>query len=413
MLNRFGANIRILLWALILAIAVWLAAVTAADPDEVRVYPTPVKIQIVGQDSGYIIRDTIPQEVQLTFRAPRSVGDQLIAQPDDIRAILDLSGLRAGQHQADIQVQISLRPVRILTINPASITFTLEPLVTKTFPLELTLSGQLPIGYQMGTPVIDPKEITVSGPASLVSKVAKASLEASLLGIRQDINQALAVETLDQGDQSISGLTVHPASAHVVVPISQQGGYRDLAVKVIVRGQLASGYRLDNISVSPPVVTVFSSDLELVNALPGVVETQALDLQGANGNVSTRLPVNIPAGVSLVGDQTVLIEAGVSPIQSSLTLSGEPVDITGLTPGLEAKISPAAVDVILSGPLPLLDSLTHQDVHVVLDLTGLSAGSHQLTPRVNVLISNVGVESLLPTSVEVVLTPSLTPTVQP
>ena len=96
-------------------------------------------------------------------------------------------------------------------------------------------------------------------------------------------------------------------------------------MKVVVRGQVASGYRLDSISVSPPVVTVYSSNPDLVNALPGIVETQALELQAAKDNLTFRVPLNLPGGVSAVGEQTVVIQAGISPIQSSLTLSGERV----------------------------------------------------------------------------------------
>jgi hypothetical protein len=37
-MRRFAANIRIFLLALILGVSVWISAVTATDPDEVRVY---------------------------------------------------------------------------------------------------------------------------------------------------------------------------------------------------------------------------------------------------------------------------------------------------------------------------------------------------------------------------------------
>ena len=96
MFNRIMDNLRMFLWALVLALAVWVAAVTSSDPNEVRVYPTPINIQIVGQDSGMIITGNVPHQVQLTLRAPRSVWDQITAKPDSVRAILDLSGLKAG-----------------------------------------------------------------------------------------------------------------------------------------------------------------------------------------------------------------------------------------------------------------------------------------------------------------------------
>ncbi len=115
----------------------------------------------------------------------------------------------------------------------------------------------------------------------------------------------------------------------------------------------------------------------------------------------------------MVGQPTVLIQAGISPIQSSLTLAGENVAVTGLPEGLSAVVSPASVDVILSGPLPILDTLTRQDIQVTVDASNLTAGTYQLTPKVQILASNVTVESLLPGTVELVLTTSPTPTPKP
>ena len=235
--------------------------------------------------------------------------------------------------------------------------------------------------------------------------MARARVSVNLSGIRENFDQTLPVEVLDENGQKVDGVTVSPESVHVTLPVSQQGGYRDVAVKVIVMGRVASGYHLTDISVFPPVVTVFAADPELVNALPGVVETQPLELQSAKEDISTRVALNLPEGISIVGEQTVLIQAGVSPIESSVTLAGEKVEIINLGDGLSAQVSPATVDVIVSGPLPLLDTLTRQDVRVTVDLSGLGAGTHQITAKVEVLISDVVVESILPNTIEVVIVP--------
>jgi YbbR domain-containing protein len=176
---------------------------------------------------------------------------------------------------------------------------------------------------------------------------------------------------------------------------------------------VAGGYRLTEISVFPPVVTVFAADPELVSALPGVVETQPLDLQSARQDISARVALNLPAGISVVGEQTVLVEAGVSPIESSVTLSGEKIEVVNLADGLAAQVSPATLDVIVSGPLPILDTLTRQDVRVTVDLNELAAGTYQLAVKVDVLIADVVVESILPNTVEVVISTAEPPAVTP
>jgi YbbR domain-containing protein len=405
MLSSLGRNLRTFLWALVLGISVWVAAVTSADPDEVRAYPNAVPIQLVGQDPGLVITSDVPKDVLLTLRAPRSVWDEMTSRPDSVRAILDLSGTTAGAHKITLQIQIDARPVRIVTVAPSAVDVTMEPLVTRNFAVETTLSGQAAIGYQAGDLALQPKEVVVSGPDSLVSKVVRARVAVNINGVRESIDQDIPIETLDQNNSRVSGVTIQPASAHVSLPVIRQGGFRDMAVKVVVRGQVAPGYRLDSISVFPPVVTVYSDNADLVSGLPGVVETQPLDLNSASSNLSLRVSLDLPAGISVAGQQTVLIQAGISPIQSSLTLSGQKVEVTGLADGMQAQVSPATVDVILAGPVPTLDTLRRQDVRVTVDVATLTAGTFQLTPAVQVLASNVTVESLLPGTVEVVLAP--------
>ena len=412
MIRWLGTNLRTFLWAFVMALAVWVAAVTAADPDEVRPYPDPIPIEIVGQDPSLVITGDIPQQVELTLRAPQSVWEKMLTEGSDIRAILDLSGLSDGVHTLEIQIQIPTRPVRIESATPRTATVTLEPLDTQTFPIDLSISGEPAIGYQAGDPSLEPNEVVVSGPQSQVKQVAQVRALINLAGARESVDQTVSVQAVDENNQVVVGLGINPAETLLKIPVSQQGGYRDLAVKVVVQGQVASGYRLANITVFPPVVTVYSGDPTLVNSLPGVLETQPLDLEDANDELTTRLGINLPEGVSLVGEQTVLVRVNVSPIQSSLTISNKAIEIEGLPAGWYAQPAPDNVDVILSGPLPLLDTLSPQEVRVIVDVTDLDEGAHQLTPKIDVLVSDINVESILPGTVEVVISkfPFLTPT---
>ena len=413
MLRWISQNYRTFLWAFALAMAVWISAVTSADPDETRALTSPVPIQIIGQSPNLVLSSEIPKEVELTLRAPTSVWSLIESDPQIVRAILDLSGLSSVEHQLELQIQIRECPVQIVSVTPRIITLTLEPLVTKTLDVDLSLSGEAAVGYQIGQTSMEPVQVVVSGAQSQVERVARARVSVNLSGIRENFDQALTVEVLDEKGQDVNGVSVSPESIHVILPVSQQGGYRDVAVKVTIIGRVASGYRLTDLSVFPPVVTIFSSDPQLVSSLPGVLETQPLDLQNAQDDINTRLSINLPEGVSIIGEQTVLIQAGVSPIESSVTLAGEKIEIIGLESGLTAVVSPTTVDVIISGPLSLLDTLTRQGVRATVDLTGLPAGTYQITPNLEILIADVIVESILPNTVEVIITPIRSTTTTP
>lgn len=403
-------NIRTFLLALVLGVSVWMSAVRSADPDEVRTYPRPIPLEIIGQDPSLVRINEVPATVDVSMRAPGSVWELLTTQDNAVRASLDLSGLSAGEHTIPVKIMVALRPYEIVLTNPTTVTVDLESLTTQTFPLSLSLSGQPAAGYQAGDPDAELTEVAVSGPESLVRQATRARVLINLDGLRESIDDAIPVQILDAQNQTLNGLTINPESVQVSIPIIQQGGYRDVAVKVIVQGQQAAGYRIENISVFPPVITVFAENPELVNQLPGVVETQPLDLQDRKENISTRLSLDLPEDITIIGAQTVQVQVSISPIQTSLTLLNQPINVNGLSEGLGAQTFPQTVDVIISGPVPVLEELSSREITVSVDATGLEAGTYQLTPEVKVSVDNVLVESILPGTVEVVIGVPLTAT---
>jgi YbbR domain-containing protein len=409
-MRSLAKNIRTFLLALVLGISVWVSAVSAADPNEVHTYPKPIPLQLIGQDPSLVVTSDLPSTMEVSLRAPRSVWEFLIAQEDSVRASLDLTGLSAGKHTVQVQITVAMRPYQIVLANPTTVTVDLESLGHQTFPLVLSLTGQPAAGYQAGDASKDITEVVVSGPESIIQQVAQTRVVVNLDGIRESIDESLQIQVVDDQNKTLKGLAINPESVRVTIPISQQGGFRDVAVKVIVEGQQAPGYRIENISVFPPVVTVFAEDPELVNALPGVVQTQPLDLQDRRENISTRLSLDLPDNITIVGSKTVQVQVSISPIQTSLTLSNQPIDVIGLSEGLSAQPFPQTVDVIISGPVPVLDALRSQDITVSVDCKGLDVGVYQLEPKVNPLVDNISVESVLPSTVEVVIALPATPT---
>ena len=418
MLRWITTNLRTFLLAFVLALAVWVTAVTAANPDVTQAFPNPIPIEFIGQDPGLVMTGTVVRQVQVTLRAPRSIWDTLLSGDFPIRAVVDLTGLKAGNQSVTVQVQISTRPVRIISVTPQTFDLSLEQLVTITMPVELTLTGDPAIGYKAGNVVMNPAKAVISGPESFVAQVKHVRASLEITNARQSVETSLPIQAVAENGSTVTGISVNPDKIQVSLPIVQQGGYRDLAVKVMITGQLAGGYRLKNISAAPLIVTVYSENLPLIESLPGFVETVPLDLSGASNNINTHLTLNLPGGVLLIGDQTVSVQIEIVPIEDSRQVSFRQVEVIGLSPGLSAQLSPTTVDVILAGPLPVLNALQPSDVHVRIDLTGLGIGTYQLTPVVIVVGEGVTVQSILPGTVEVTIikgtaitpTPTLTST---
>jgi YbbR domain-containing protein len=352
----------------------------------------------------------IPTEVRVTINAPNSRWQQLTENPDFVRAWIDLTDYEAGQHTVDVKAQIiSVVPAQVIRVVPETVDVTLETLATSTFQVEPQVNGDPSLGYQRGDLSIEPQEVTISGPDTLVKRVKQVRAPIDISGATQNVRRNIAVQLVDENGNLVNGLAVTPQEVVVNQVVNLRQAYRNLVVKPVTEGQVAEGYWLTNISVTPPNVTVFSADPSLVNSLPPFVETEPLDLTGLNDDTDIRATLRLPEGVSLVSDQSVLVRIGIAALQGSVTATLTP-EITGLPPELSAQVAPSTVDAILTGPLPVLRSLTPASIRMILNLSGLEPGTYQVTPVVDLLPAGVLVESMLPQGVQVIIGPALTPT---
>ncbi len=403
LLQRLWSNIGTLTLAFLLAFAVWMSAVVAADPNEVRDYPAPLTLEVRGLDPSLLLIGTPPSEVTVRLGAPSSLWQQLTAQPRPVSAYIDLTGLTEGEHTVDIEIESSLRPIRVASISPMQVQVTLEPRAVRDVPITAQLQGQLALGFQLDGVSVEPGSATVIGPLSLMAQVAGLQAAVDINQARESISDSVLLRAVDANGVVLSGLTIEPAEAQLEVSILQSGGYRDVAVKVETSGQPASGFRVTDISVSPPVVTLFSADPQVVADLPGFVSTQPLDLTNLNDDLETRLLLDLPPGVIVVSEeQDVQVSIGIAPVESSILLNLN-LEVVGLASNRTASLSPESVSVIISGPLTMLQSLSPSDIRLIVDVRGLALGTHLLEPEAEELPTGLQILSITPISIEVVI----------
>lgn len=409
-----GRNLGSLLLAFLLAVIVWASAVVSTDPNEERAYPNPLELEVIGLDPGYVITEEFDDQVDLTLNAPRSIWDKMIEDQNHIRTWIDLAGLREGEHTVEVRVQVDLTPVQIVEIDPPIVQVVLEPFVTQTFPVQLSVTGDPALGYRKSSAYSDPFEVTISGPESLVNQVVEARTSLDVTGENDTVRENVPVQALDENRNRVAGVTITPPNVNLTQPIILQGGYRNVVVKVVTTGEVANGYWLTNVSVTPPNVTVFSSNPQLVNELPGFVETDPIDLTGLDDDVDIRATLDLPEGVTLAGEESVLVRLSIAALEGSLPIT-IPIGAIGLTPENQAFISPESVELLLTGPLTILNSLNPASIRVIVDLTGLETGVHQVTPVVDLLPAQINVASIIPETVEVriIVAPTPTPTIPP
>lgn len=394
-------DLTTLLLSIVLAIAVWWIAINQENPLVVEDLEDRVPVSVLGLGEDLVIVEDLSSEaVRLRLRAPRNSWTDLTVS--DFRATLDLSGLGAGEHDVAVQVK-SLDPqVTIVDVQRPQLRVTLDTLGAKEVPVQVEIMDGAAFGYDPQPAVYRPVTVTVTGPAQQVQQVTRARTEVYLRGAKNQVESLETVTPVDGQNQTVARVTAEPALVQVVVPVEQWPGRKEVAVRVNLSGRPANGYRLSSVKVEPSTI-VLQGNTETLAGVPGYVETETLALDEATSNVRQRLNLILPAGVTSSDGDTVIATAGITAIEGGVTVS-QPLVVQGIGPGLQAQSALDAVDVILSGPVPLLDSLNPDDVFVILDLSGLIAGTHALTPKV-VLPDGINLQGVIPELVEVVITP--------
>ncbi len=398
--NKFVDRFGTLLLSLLLALIVWLIATDQQNPLIQDPFLESIPVSVRGlTGSTQPIQDLSAVRAEIIIRAPQRSWNTLNA--GDFTAFIDLTDMAPGEHEVAVQVNGVNPQVDIVTIDPPVLRVQLDEVISKELPIEPVIIDTPAESYIAQPPIVEPITVTVSGPKTLVAQVSAAKAPITVNAAKsQVVADNVRIELDDAQGNEVRIVVADPPTARIVVPIEQQAGRKEVAVRPNLTGEPPNGYRLSSVKVTPSTV-VLEGDSAVLADVPGFVETAELSLADATESIERRIELLLPEGVTTQEGSTISIEAAITPIQSGTTLKQKPV-IQNLGPGSEARVALDTVEVILSGPQPLLESMEPDDMFVILDLSDLLPGSHAVTPRV-ILPPGIEEEGLLPETVEVVI----------
>jgi len=390
----------------IMGLIVWLIAIDQVNPLVNREYPDAISIVTRGLDESLMpVLDLSKESVHVSLRAPQQIWDTI--EPRDLTAYIDLENYGEGPHEIPIHVETTNSDIVVTSVDRRVLRVQLDEVMTKTVPVRAAVMDNAEYGYAWDSPIVDPPTITVVGPAQQVNQVVAAEAPVYLRGATTQVERLQTVNLLSRSDQTVANVQAEPAAVDISIPVQRWPGRRSVAVRVKLVGQPSKGYRLVRVTPDPSTVVLYG-DASALDQVPGSVETTPLSLEGATGDIRSRLDLLLPEGVNASEGNSVAVNAEIVPIEDSRTITLRPI-VRGLGPNLKAVFSPETVDVIFSGPVTVMDSLGADDIFASLDINGLQAGSYTIEPNV-IGPDEISSEGSLPKTVEVVITSVLTET---
>jgi YbbR domain-containing protein len=406
--------------ALVLSIIVWVNATYQNDRPYEDFYSDPIPVQVLNAPAGLVATNDPTETVRIRIKAFSSTWNALSS--NNFVATADWADLEEGMHTVPINVTSSDPTVTIVSVHPQMSYVRLEPLqqATREVSVELEERDDVPMGYRIYDPEIEPGAVTIEGALSAVERVAQVVAPVSLSGQRTTLEREVELVVLDEDGRPVDNVWLSPQRVSVRVPIERRENYREVAVRARTQGQPARGYFVSGVNVIPSTVTIVGPP-SVIDAMGSLIDvTEDIDVTGATRMVAERVELSLPEGVSVLGANenqpfTVLVTVGIDAVTGGSTVE-LPIQTRRLQDGLSAQLSVPRIDVILTGPSVVLDELEVDLLNAYVDLSGLGVGTHQVRPEVEFLsdqdstLRDLVVKDILPKYIEVTISPGPTPT---
>ncbi|MCL2479564.1 MAG: CdaR family protein [Treponema sp.] len=135
---------------------------------------------VMESQTNLVPSNSYPRTIRITLRG--DANSILTIQEDDIQAYVDLSRYNApGNYQAVVQVRKKgvaqdISPLEI-GIDPADISLSLDHKISKLVPLKANIQGQVDQGYVLNSYSLNPTQVIIDGPSSLIGFISELNTD--------------------------------------------------------------------------------------------------------------------------------------------------------------------------------------------------------------------------------------------
>lgn len=400
--HAFFRKIGYALAALLIAVTIWGYVLMTENPARTKRIED-VRLSVDGgseaglRSRNLIISDEITSSLPSVAVNIRTTLNDLprfnSALGEIVSASINLNDIRSpGVYELPISATSTIGTP--ISIEPSTITITVDNYVTRSVPITYSFVNSLPDGYWHNDPTLTTNagvngNINISGAEEKISSIVKANCVIDLSERMTDINESFVPELMDEDQNVLDKKGVIGAIPAVTVRMSIRP-YVELELQnyLLLSGEINENYELTSISVNPPtfsiaapqdeiesvVDSIYLEPINVTNLYPGT-HTQRVTIMGFSGD-SVLLSDN---------NFFVTIEVADKTVQRAFTIPISDVEITGENTELFNYLyGTRTFTVQLVGPARIVNDLAQSSIRLSLDVSGFARGTHEITPKLAV-----------------------------
>ncbi|MBP3411102.1 MAG: hypothetical protein J6M10_08925 [Clostridia bacterium] len=374
------------LLSLLLAILLW-NYVVSSDTSLTRTKTiTGVNGYISGQSTlttyGLaLLSDPAEQLEDITVRMEVAQSNYSRASADNVQVVADLSSVRRSGTQ-EVPLKATSSYGRVTDILPETVSLTFEPLDSRLIPVNVGLTGEKNEDNWYNIARTNPSAVTVSGAASVVRSISQARVYSDVTGAEESYVRAEPYVLLDgDGNEIAQDQLTRSASSITVttdvyptrdIPISTE-------IEEVVRGRVAEGYTISEITIQPEFVTV-AADESLLNGISELL-IEPVNVEGQSQSMSARARVSKLTDFKNMSTEQVYVNITIVEEDVSEWINNTALTFVGKAENLQLEWQKSDIQVYVTGPKSVIETLKEDGIPITVNLTGFTAGEYSCPLR--------------------------------
>jgi YbbR domain-containing protein len=304
---RWRENLLEKIGALVTAVLLALYVQSQLHPIIERTYEVP--IELINAPQNYEVRLENSPRARVVVRGVKEWVEQTRAE--QIRASVDLRRAKPGENRLAIRLDYPAEWREPLTLTPERpmVRVTLEPRLSRQFPVRVNLTGIPELQEVLAEAVPEPNSVRITGAASQVRRVRTVQITFDMTGLQGDLELEIAPTPLDERGEPVMGVQITPAEVRLRVRLIPQPTSKTVPISPRLEDLPPFPYRVIWFSVEPVSVQLRGSPARLAQI--NVIETAPISLRNKTSDAELRVPLKPPPGVEIRGVREVTVRVRI------------------------------------------------------------------------------------------------------
>lgn len=368
--------------SLFLAIAIFIMIdqkiLIYTDNNAVVLKNQPVK---VNYNSEKYVVEGLPETVDITLIGSKT--DLYIAKQSSSHDInIDLAGLKAGTHKVNISYNQNTGSIESM-VNPSVATVIIYEKVSETRTMTVDIINKDKIDSKLSIENIkyDTDKVVIKGAEHQLKEVVSIKALVDLGHLPANTVGTYTLKDVPLKAYNANGEVVDveivPETIDVTLDVTSPS--KEVPLKVIPTGEVASGFAISTMSLNETKVTIYgdTESLGQINYIP-----VSIDVANLKTNKNYKVELQKPVGIKALSVNNVTVSVTLGEV-SNKKIDNVGIEYRNLADGYTVQgIDKTRVTVTLKGVDSVIKNITSEDVMAYIDLEGLTEGEQEVEVKV-------------------------------